>query len=81
MVCDNDVMNSDGQGVLDGARAPFFENDGYDGVGIKKELLEGAVLPVRPFAEEEEEYGVKSSRAQDEVSWSLARMSSGTAMR
>ena len=39
---------------LDGARAPFFEN-AYDGLGIKKEL-EGVVLPVRPFAEEEEEY-------------------------
>ena len=53
MVCDDDV-NSDGQGVLDGARAPFFGN-AYDGVGIKKKL-EGAVLPVRPFVEEEEEY-------------------------
>ena len=30
VVCDNDVNDSDGQGVLDGARAPFFEN-AYDG--------------------------------------------------
>ena len=49
-MCD-DGVDSDGQGVLDGARAPFFEN-AYDRVGVKEEL-EGAVLPVRSFAEEE----------------------------